>query len=181
MPLAIWAGLQVITQSAEQRSCSKFQHWDLPRSASSKARSFVKRAASSSSSSDTQAPNNALQRTAHGGRPFSVFHVLPRHEPSLSLGPLGGSSSHIPSMKKPSRSLIGIIFGSLILALGFWLSCQGTNLWITYPNGVPTAPYAGQIETLAQVLMYAGTALSVFATVVWMRSSSSHQIPPSAA
>ena len=34
-------------------------------------------------------PNNALQRTEAGGRVFSVFHVLRRQPPSLSLGPLG--------------------------------------------------------------------------------------------
>ena len=34
-------------------------------------------------------PNHALQRTGHGGHVFSVFFVLRRHDPSLSLSPLG--------------------------------------------------------------------------------------------
>ena len=35
------------------------------------------------------ATNHALQRTAHGGHVLSAFCVLRRHEPSLSLSPLG--------------------------------------------------------------------------------------------
>ena len=37
-------------------------------------------------------PNNALQRTGHGGQPFSCIHALRRHGLSLSLGPLGPES-----------------------------------------------------------------------------------------
>ena len=41
-------------------------------------------------------PNNALQRTEAGGGVFSVFHVLRRQPPSLSLSPLGPVSLVAP-------------------------------------------------------------------------------------
>ena len=44
---------------------------------------------SRSADSEFHAPNNALQRTAHGDHVFSACQLLRRHEPSLSLEPLG--------------------------------------------------------------------------------------------